>query len=164
MVFVHVGPLRIVIQEKLGGGDAIQPSYGDPRRLGNALRAFPEVAFIVPHFGCGRLAGLLEAARATRNLYLDTSSSNSWMLHGPEPTDLETVFGTMLEEKAFGPERLLFGSDSTVFPRGWRKDIYLAQRAALDRLGVSSRERRLIFSGNLERLLRPSGDATRSTA
>jgi len=164
VVFVHVGPLRIVIQEKLGGGGAIQLSYGDPRRLGNALRAFPEVPFIVPHFGCGRLAALLEAARETRNLYLDTSSSNSWMQQGPEPTDLETVFGTMLEENAFGPERLLFGSDSTVFPRGWRKDILLAQRAALDRLGVSSRERRLIFSGNLERLLRPSGAATRPTA
>ena len=135
VVFVHVGPLRIVIQEKLGGGGTIQPSYGDPRRLGNALRAFPEVPFIVPHFGSGRLAALLEAARETRNLYLDTSSSNSWMRQGAEPTDLETVFGTMLEEKAFGPERLLFGSDSTVFPRGWRKDIYWAQRAALDRLG-----------------------------
>ena len=164
IVFVHVGPLRIVIQEKLGGGGAIQPRYGDARRLGNTLRAFPEVRFIVPHFGCGRLAALLEAARETRNLYLDTSSSNSWMQQGPEPTDLETVFGKMLEEKAFGPERLLFGSDSTVFPRGWRKDIYLDQRAALDRLGVSSRERRLIFSGNLERLLRPSGTATRPTA
>ena len=163
IVFVHVGPLRIVIQEKLGGG-GIRPSYGDPRRLGNLLRAFPEVPFIVPHFGSGRLAALLEAARETRNLYLDTSSSNSWMRQRPEPTDLETVFGAVLEEKAFGPERLLFGSDSTVFPRGWRKDVHLAQRAALDRLGVSSRERRLIFSGNLERLLRPSGAAARQRA
>ena len=164
IVFVHLGPLRIVIQEKLGGGGGIRESYGDPRRLGNALRAFPEVPFIVPHFGCGLLAEVLDSARETRNLYLDTSSSNSWMQQGPEPTDLETVFGKMLEEKAFGPERLLFGSDSTVFPRGWRKDIHLAQREALDRLGISPRERRLVFSGNLERLLRPSGAATRSTA
>ncbi len=164
IVFVHVGPLRIVIQEKLGGGGAIQPSFGDTRRLGNALRAFPEVSFIVPHFGCGRLGAVLESARETRNLFLDTSSSNSWMQQGPEPTDLETVFGKVLEEKAFGPERLLFGSDSTVFPRGWRKDVYLAQRAALDRLGVSSRERQLIFSGNLERLLAPAGAATRPMA
>lgn len=164
IVFVHVGPLRIVIQEKLGGGGATQPRYGDARRLGNALRAFPEVPFIVPHFGCGRLAAVLESARETRNLYLDTSSSNSWMQQEPDPTDLETVFGKMLAEKAFGPERLLFGSDSTVFPRGWRKDIYLAQRAALDRLGVSSRERRLIFSGNLERLLETAGAAGRPTA
>ncbi len=164
MVFVHLGPLRIVIQEKLGGGGAIRESYGDPRRLGNALRAFPEVRFIVPHFGCGLLTEVLDSARETRNLYLDTSSSNSWMQQGPEPTDLETVFGKMLEEKAFGPERLLFGSDSTVFPRGWRKDIHLAQREALDRLRVSSRERQLIFSGNLERLLEPAGAAARPTA
>ncbi len=164
IVFVHIGPLRIVIQEKLGGGGASQQRYGDARRLGNALRAFPEVPFIVPHFGCGRLAGVLESARESRNLYLDTSSSNSWMQQAPESTDLETVFGKILEEKAFGPERLLFGSDSTVFPRGWRTDIHRTQRAVLDRLGVSSRERQLIFSRNLERLLEPAGGATRPTA
>lgn len=163
IVFVHLGPLRIVIQEKLGGGGAIRESYGDPRRLGNALRAFPEVPFVVPHFGCGLLAEVLDSARETRNLYLDTSSSNSWMQQGAEPTDLETVFGRMLEERAFGPERLLFGSDSTVFPRGWRKDVCLAQRAALERLGVSPGERRLIFSGNLERLLESAGSG-RTTA
>jgi predicted TIM-barrel fold metal-dependent hydrolase len=110
------------------------------------------------------LAGVLESARESRNLYLDTSSSNSWMQQAPEFTDLETVFGKILEEKAFGPERLLFGSDSTVFPRGWRTDIHRTQRAVLDRLGVSSRERQLVFSRNLERLLEPAGGATRPTA
>ena len=153
IVFVHVGPLRIVIQEKLGSSSTIQSSYGDPQRLSKVLQAFPEIPFIVPHFGCGLLASVLESARQTRNLYLDTSSSNSWMQQRQEFSNLEKVFGKILEEKAFGPERLLFGSDSTVFPRGWRKEIYQAQRAALDHLGVSSSEKQLIFSGNLERLL-----------
>ncbi len=157
MVFVHLGPLRIVIQEKLGIAGASQEGFGEPRRLGKVLQDFPEVPFIVPHFGCGRLAGLLEPARETRNLYLDTSSSNSWMRQAPEFPDLESVFGRMLEEKAFGPERLLFGTDSTVFPRGWRKDIYEAQRTALDRLGVAPHERQCIFSSNLERLAGQSG-------
>ncbi len=160
MVFVHIGPLRIVIQEKLGIAGSSKESFAEPRRLGKVLRDFPEVPFIVPHFGCGLLEGLLESARETRNLYLDTSSSNSWMRQAPQFPDLETVFGRMLEEKAFGPERLLFGTDSTVFPRGWRKDIYEVQRAALDRLGVAPHERQFIFSRNLERLAEQSGAAT----
>lgn len=164
IVFIHIGPLRIVIQEKLGRSGAIQESFGEARRLGKALRGFPEVPFIVPHFGCGQLAGLLEAARETRNLFLDTSSSNSWIQQSPDYPDLESVFGRVLEDKAFGPERLLFGTDSTVFPRGWRKDIYETQRMALDRLGVAPHERQLIFSRNLERLADRSGVSANSRA
>ena len=164
IVFIHIGPLRIVIQEKLGGGRTVQENFGEARRLGKALHGFPEVPFIVPHFGCGQLAGLLEVARETRNLFLDTSSSNSWMQQSPDYPNLESVFGRVLEEKAFGPERLLFGTDSTVFPRGWRKDIYETQRTALNRLGVAPYERQLIFSRNLERLAERSGVPAKSTA
>ena len=33
-----------------------------------------------------------------------------------------------------GPERILFGTDSSSFPRGWRKDNYESQKAALNEL------------------------------
>jgi len=153
IVFVHLGPLRIVIQEKLGIPTAANKEFGKSQRLGEVLSKFPEVPFIVPHFGCGQLDGLLDRARETRNLYLDTSSSNAWIQNAPEYLNLETVFGKMLEEKALGADRLLFGTDSTVFPRGWRKEIYDVQRTILDRLQVTSQERQLIFSDNLERLV-----------
>ena len=68
-------------------------------------------------------------------------------------SNLKELFENVLEEKAFGIERLLFGTDSTVFPRGWRKDIYEIQRKALDDLGVTSTDVSLLLYKNLEKLV-----------
>ena len=51
-----------------------------------------------------------------------------------------------------GPERLLFGSDSSFFPRGWVGDVYEQQSAALDEIGASTLVREKIFGANFERL------------
>ena len=40
---------------------------------------WPALPVIVPHFGAGFLREALMAAEACPNLYLDTSSSNSWL-------------------------------------------------------------------------------------
>lgn len=153
IVFVHIGELKILIQEKLGSASQCIQEFGDAQRLGRILGKFPEVSFIVPHFGCGQLDGLIEPARESRNLYLDTSSSNSWLQHNSKFSNLKELFENVLEEKAFGIERLLFGTDSTVFPRGWRKDIYEIQRKALDDLGVTSTDLSLFLNKNLEKLV-----------
>jgi hypothetical protein len=65
--------------------------------------------------------------------------------------DLKTVFGKALE--VFGPRRLLFGTDSSYFPRGWNRAIFDAQVEALSGLGLSSDEARGIFGGNLSQML-----------
>jgi hypothetical protein len=62
------------------------------------------------------------------NIYLDTSSSNSWIRYQPEALDLSQVFRCALN--VAGPERLLFGSDSSIFPRGWNNAIFEAQAQA----------------------------------
>jgi predicted TIM-barrel fold metal-dependent hydrolase len=51
-----------------------------------------------------------------------------------------------------GPERLLFGTDSSFFPRGWHRAIYNQQRAALADIGASAAQQAEIFGGNFERL------------
>jgi hypothetical protein len=51
-----------------------------------------------------------------------------------------------------GPARLLFGTDSSFFPRGWNQDIFEAQAHTLQELGVSSGDARLIFGDNVQRL------------
>ena len=53
--------------------------------------------------------------------------------------------------------RLLFGTDSSFFPRGWNQDIFAAQAHALRELGVSAGDARLIFGENLERLRNGTG-------
>ena len=53
-----------------------------------------------------------------------------------------------------GAGRLLFGTDSSFFPRGWNRSVFEAQAAALQKLGITAEDAAKIFGGNLERLLR----------
>jgi predicted TIM-barrel fold metal-dependent hydrolase len=54
--------------------------------------------------------------------------------------------------KVAGPDRLLFGSDSSFFPRGWNRQIYDVQENALDSAGVDESIRQRVFGGNFDRL------------
>ncbi len=83
------------------------------------------------------------------NVYLDTSSSNSWMRY--EGLDMATVFQRALS--VVGPDRLLFGSDSSFFPRGWNREILDMQMRAMQELGVGAADARQILGGNLRRIL-----------
>ena len=77
----------------------------------------PQVPIIIPHFGAGMFREALMVADLCPNVHLDTSSSNAWMRYTPGLT-LTDVFRTALD--VVGPERLLFGTDSSFFPRGWQ--------------------------------------------
>jgi predicted TIM-barrel fold metal-dependent hydrolase len=87
------------------------------------------------------------------NVYLDTSSSNNWMRY--EGLDLQTVFRRALD--IAGPARLLFGTDSSFFPRGWNREIFRAQTVALHKLSVSAAEARMILGENLMSLREAAG-------
>ncbi|GAF69031.1 unnamed protein product, partial [marine sediment metagenome] len=52
-----------------------------------------------------------------------------------------------------GPGRLIFGTDSSFFPRGYRHEIFLEQKRILDELGVTKEEQEKIFGGNILKLL-----------
>jgi predicted TIM-barrel fold metal-dependent hydrolase len=151
-IFVHLGRLHIAIRDKLGLKSAIDERFGYPARLSEVLREFADVDFIVPHFAGGTLADLLPRIAGVRNLYLDTSSSNSWMAESATYPDLTAVFRAVLEHADLGPQRILFGSDSTVFPRGFRADLREKQQAALESIGAPQVDREAIFGGNFERV------------
>jgi predicted TIM-barrel fold metal-dependent hydrolase len=63
---------------------------------------------------------------------------------------LERVFRTAID--VVGPARLLFGSDSSFFPRGWQKAIYAEQDRVVSALGLNAADRHAIFAGNFDRL------------
>jgi predicted TIM-barrel fold metal-dependent hydrolase len=63
---------------------------------------------------------------------------------------LPGVFMQALE--VIGPERVLFGTDSSFFPRGWNRAVYDSQAAALNAAGVGQNARQLVLSGNFDRL------------
>ena len=81
------------------------------------------------------------------NVYLDTSSSNSWMRYEEAHLDLRTIFRRALD--VAGPRRLLFGTDSSYFPRGWHVQVFETQSKALYEIGVEVETARLIFHDNL---------------
>lgn len=148
-VFVHCGYLSIEARVRLGLPNVLDLRCGDPLAVARIAVRFPQVPVIIPHFGAGFLREALMAAEAAPNIVLDTSSSNSWIKYVPGLT-LTDVFRQALA--VVGPDRLMFGTDSSSFPRGWRRVIIGAQRAILDEIGVEATAREKIFSGNFERL------------
>jgi predicted TIM-barrel fold metal-dependent hydrolase len=149
VVFAHCGYLSIEARTRLGLRTAFDTRFGDPLALAVTAARFPGVPVIVPHFGGGFFREALMAAESCGNIHFDTSSSNGWIKFVPGLT-LTDVFRRALA--IAGPDRLIFGTDSSFFPRGWRRVIYGAQRTILDELGVEASTVEKIFSGNFERL------------
>lgn len=150
-VFVHCGALSVGVRQKLGLPSPFDLRFSNPIDLHALAARYPQVPFIVPHFGAGFLREALMLADLCPNVYLDTSSSNRWMRYQESHMDLRQVFRHALE--VAGPKRLLFGSDSSYFPRGWHHQIFEEQSRALYELGVSVADARAIFSENLLRIM-----------
>jgi predicted TIM-barrel fold metal-dependent hydrolase len=148
-MFVHCGVLSVGVRQKLGLPSAFDIAFGNPAHLHALALKFPTVPLIVPHFGAGLLREALMLADLCPNVYLDTSSSNSWIKYTPGLT-LEQVFQTALN--VVGPDRLLFGSDSSFFPRGWNRAVYDGQKASLEKIGAPAEVQEKIFGGNFVRL------------
>jgi predicted TIM-barrel fold metal-dependent hydrolase len=125
--------------------------YSNPSDLHEVALRHPQIRFVIPHFGAGYFREALMVADQCPNVYLDTSSSNRWMQYEPAGLDLRNTFRRALE--LLGPERLLFGTDSSFFPRGWHAQIFEAQSKALYELAVSREAAQKILSENLVRLL-----------
>lgn len=148
-VFVHCGVLSVGIRQKLGLKSRFDLYFANPLHLNRAAAECPRVPVIIPHFGAGHFREALMVASVCPNVYLDTSSSNRWIRYHPGLT-LEKVFEQALD--VIGPDRLLFGTDSSFFPRGWQQQIYETQRQALDQIGCAAAVQEKILHGNFERL------------
>ena len=57
---------------------------------------------------------------------------------------------------SLGPKRLLFGTDSSWFPRGWMRSVFDTQVAALAAAGVDEESAKSILGGNLRALFATS--------
>ena len=149
VVFAHCGVLSVGVRKKLGLPSPFDLRLGDPLTLSTIASAFPAVPVIIPHFGAGFFREALMAADQCANIHFDTSSSNGWIKYHPGLT-LDTVYRQALA--LVGPERLLFGTDSSFYPRGWQTPVFDAQTAALTAIGASDDVRAKILAGNFNRL------------
>jgi predicted TIM-barrel fold metal-dependent hydrolase len=123
--------------------------YADPLHLSAAARDFPEITFAVAHCGAGFLRETLFLAYHTENIWVDTSGTNNWREYTPGAPSLDDVFRDVL--RAFGPRRVMFGTDSTLADE-YREQILRDQRAVFERLQTSKQDCAAIFGGNARRL------------
>lgn len=149
-VFVHCGALSVGVRKKLGLKSPFDMRRSNPLDIYKLAAEFPSAKFIVPHFGAGMFREAMMLADLCPNVFIDTSSSNKWMNYEASPVDLPAVFKRALA--VVGHERLLFGTDSSFFPRGWHEAVFHSQMNALVEIGVSEEQAQAIFGGNLRTL------------
>ncbi|MCX8006617.1 MAG: amidohydrolase family protein [Coriobacteriia bacterium] len=132
--------------------------YADPTDLSPVARDFPEITFVIAHFGAGYFGETLRLAYQCDNVCVDSSGTNNWIDYDPHAYSLSQVFERAL--LALGPERVLFGTDSnTTAPyRSW---IAFQQRRILEELGLGDRERDCVLRGNAVRIYRLDDGASR---
>ena len=147
-VFVHCGVLTVGVRRKLGLPSPFDLSLGNPLDLSSLAAVYPKLPFIIPHLGAGLLREALMLADVCANVYLDTSSSNSWVRY--LGASLREVFGQALA--VAGPQRLLFGTDSSFFPRGWQRKIFDEQLALLQELKLERPAIEAVLGGNFSAL------------
>ena len=143
-VLIHFG------MQGAAGGIAYNENI-DPRYLETPAKDFPEVDFVVPHFGIQFVTELLFVCWACPNVHVDTSGSNQWTRWMPYPLTLADLFRKFYE--TIGPRRILFGTDSSWFPRGFATRYLQDQMQICRYANFPEEDIRLIFGGNAARLL-----------
>jgi len=128
----------------------------NPMAIHDAAKRFPDIPFIIPHFGTGYLFEVLNLCWACPNVYIDTSGSNQWMRWMPYEVSLEILFRKFRE--TIGPSRLIFGTDSSWFPRGFSEKYLDEQNRAMSYVGFSDDEKDMVLYRNIAALLKIQGN------
>jgi hypothetical protein len=135
-------------------GSTANLRFGNPLDIQKPAHDFPDLNFMIAHFGAGFFREVLMLMYQTENVYMDTSGSNSWMKYLPYDLSLTKIFEKAL--RAGGPDRIVFGTDSSFFPRGFRinvlEDQYAAVRSICPQFCYSDDDVDEIFRSNILKL------------
>ncbi len=151
VVYVQFGKLVIRPREFVGLQTTLEDGCTNPTDLIPVAKKHSKIRFVIPNFGAGRLEETLEVGKECPNVYVDTSGSNSWMTDHPTKPDLRAVFQKFIA--TYGAGRILFGSDSGMFPRGYRYDIVDNQTKLTQEMRVPLADAKKIFYENAASLV-----------
>jgi predicted TIM-barrel fold metal-dependent hydrolase len=151
LVFVHFGKLVMRQREYAGIPTVVNDQFSNPRDLLPVAQRFPDIRFIIPNFGAGRFEETLALGKQCQNVYVDTAGSNSWMQEHPTKPEMRTVFQKFLE--VYTSNRILFGSDSGMLPRGYRYDIVDHQLKLVQEMRIPMPDIKKIFFENMAGLV-----------
>jgi uncharacterized protein len=151
IVFVQFGKLVMRPREYALIPPMINEEFSNPKDIIPVAKMFSGIKFIIPNFGAGRLAETLMAGQECKNIFVDTAGSNSWIADHPDKPDMRRVFQKFLD--IFTAERILFGSDSGLLPRGYRYDIVDNQLKLLQEMRLPMANIKKIFFENMAGLV-----------
>ncbi|MFH0992282.1 MAG: amidohydrolase family protein [bacterium] len=151
IVFTQFGKLVMKPRDYAGIPTVVNDAYSNPKDLIPVAKKYSAIRFIIPHFGAGRFEETLEVGKQCPNVYVDTAGSNSWMANTPATPDLRTTLQKALQ--VFGAGRILFGSDSGMFPRGYRYDIVDNQTKLAGEMRIPIGDAKKIFYENFAALI-----------
>ena len=146
--------LLVILHFGITIGTQANLRYGNPLDIQKPAHDFPDLNFMIAHFGAGFFREMLMLMYQTENVHMDSSGSNSWMKYVPYDLTITKIFEKAL--RAAGPERIIFGTDSSFFPRGFRynilKEQFDAVTAICPQYCYSDNDINLIFRDNILRL------------
>jgi predicted TIM-barrel fold metal-dependent hydrolase len=137
----------------MGGAGGIANHVNiNPIIIHDVAKRFPHMPIIIPHFGCGYVFETLNLCWACPNVFVDTSGSNQWMRWMPYPIDLAALFRKYRE--TVGASRIIFGTDSSWFPRGFAEAYLDDQVREMYDTGYSADEVDAVLYRNIAALLK----------
>lgn len=151
LVFIHFGKLVLRQREYADISTSTGEQFTDPRDLIPVAKKFTGIRFIIPNFGAGKFEETLEVGKQCQNVYADTAGSNSWINEHSTKPDMRRVFQKFVE--AFTANRIIFGSDSGMFPRGYRYDILDNQLKLVQEMRFPITDIKKIFYENIAGLV-----------
>jgi predicted TIM-barrel fold metal-dependent hydrolase len=151
IVLVHCGPLQPYVRTLFGLDPDTASDHGRIADLAAVAHRRPHQTFVVVHLGPSRLEEFWELGTSCPNTYADTGAITALTAERGSMLDVSDVFRET--KRAYGADRILYGSDSSGFDRHYRKHILDAQTGALVRAGFTADDRAAVLGGNLSRLL-----------
>lgn len=146
--------LLVILHFGITIGTQANLRFGNPLDIQKPAHDFPDLNFMIAHFGAGFFREVLMLMYQTHNVVMDTSGSNAWMNYLPYDLNITKIFERAL--KAGAACRVVFGTDSSFFPRGFRYNIleeqYNAVKALCPQMCYSEDDVNLIFRDNILRL------------
>ncbi|MFW9834412.1 MAG: amidohydrolase family protein [Candidatus Thorarchaeota archaeon] len=146
--------LLVILHFGITIGDQANLRYGNPLDIQKPAQDFPELNFMIAHFGAGFFREVLMLMYQVPNVVMDTSGSNMWMKYQDVDLTITRIFEKALTAGASC--RVVFGTDSSFFPRGFRYNIleeqYNAVKSLLPKFNYTQDDVDLIFRNNILRL------------
>jgi predicted TIM-barrel fold metal-dependent hydrolase len=122
---------------------------GNPLNISRVITEFPELKVAIAHFGAGFFRETLMLKYKRDNLFIETSGTNNWLPYQDNFLTLRDVFRKSLT--VFGPQGIIFGTDTTIFPDGYREHILKQQTDILNELKVPKSDIEDIIYNNAKR-------------